>query len=51
LTPEVLERVVEFRSTRPDTEMGIDGGAKDSNIARVVRFGVDVIYVGGVPYY
>jgi ribulose-phosphate 3-epimerase len=48
--PEVLDKVVEFRSIRPGMEIGIDGGIKESNIAQVARAGVDVIYVGSAIF-
>jgi len=44
--PEVLEKIVEFRSAQPEVEIGIDGGIKESNIAEVARCGVNTIYVG-----
>ena len=44
--PEVLDKMIEFRSAQPDMEIGIDGGIKEGNIARVARAGADVIYVG-----
>jgi ribulose-phosphate 3-epimerase len=48
--PEVLEKLAEFRSARPDAEIGVDGGIKESNIAQVARVGVDVIYVGSAIF-
>jgi len=44
--PEVLDKIKKFRSSYPDMEIGIDGGAKESNITQIARSGVDVIYVG-----
>ena len=44
--PEVLDKVMEFRSARPGMEIGIDGGVKEGNIAQIAQAGVDVIYVG-----
>lgn len=44
--PQVLDKIKELRQARPAVEIGIDGGVKESNIASVVRSGVDVIYVG-----
>ncbi len=44
--PEVLGKVTEFRNVQPDTEIGVDGGIKESNIVPVARAGADVIYVG-----
>jgi len=48
--PEVLDKMVEFRSARPGVEIGIDGGIKEGNIARVAQTGVDVIYVGSAIF-
>lgn len=48
--PEVLEKVAEFHSARPDTATGVDGGIKESNVAQIARFGVDVIYVGSAIF-
>ncbi len=48
--PEVLEKVVEFRSTQPGMEIGVDGGIKEDNIARVAQAGVDVIYAGSAIF-
>jgi ribulose-phosphate 3-epimerase len=44
--PEVLDKVAELRTARPEIEIGIDGGIKESNIAQVARTGVDAICVG-----
>ena len=44
--PEVLEKVVEIRSRKPNLEIGVDGGIKESNVAEVARLGVDCICVG-----
>ncbi len=48
--PEVLDKVVELRSRLPDMLIGIDGGIKENNIARVARSGVDVIFVGSAIF-
>ena len=48
--PEVLDKIVEFRSAQPGVEIGIDGGIKESNIARIARAGPDVIYVGSAIF-
>lgn len=48
--PEVLDKVAEFRRARPNVEIGMDGGIKESNIAEVARAGVDVIYVGSAIF-
>ena len=44
--PEVMDKVAELRSKRPDIEIGVDGGIKENNIAQVARAGVDIIFVG-----
>ncbi len=48
--PEVLDKVAELRDARPDIEIGVDGGIKEGNIARVARAGVDIIYVGSAIF-
>ncbi len=48
--PEVLNKLVEFRNARPDMEIGIDGGIKESNIIQIARTGVNVIYVGSAIF-
>ena len=48
--PEVLQKITEFRTTFPYIETGIDGGIKESNIARVAQCGVDCIYVGSAIF-
>ncbi len=48
--PEVMDKVVELRKARPDIEIGVDGGVKESNIAQIARAGVDVIYVGSAIF-
>ena len=48
--PEVLDKLVEFRSAQPDVETSIDGGIKEGNILQVARTGVDVIYVGSAIF-
>lgn len=48
--PEVLDKVAKLRSSRPDIEIGIDGGVKESNITQIARSGVDVIYVGSAIF-
>jgi ribulose-phosphate 3-epimerase len=44
--PEVLDKINKFRKTFARTEVGIDGGIKEHNIADAARAGVDVIFVG-----
>lgn len=48
--PEVLAKVVEFGTTCPGVEIGIDGGIKEGNIAKVAQAGADVIYVGSAIF-
>jgi len=48
--PEVMDKVIELRSARPDIEIGVDGGIKKSNITEVAQSGVDVIYVGSAIF-
>lgn len=48
--PEVLDKVVELRQSRPSIEIGVDGGIKESNIVQVARSGVDVVYVGSAIF-
>ena len=48
--PEVLDKVVELRNTRPSVEIGVDGGIKEGNITQCARIGVDVIYVGSAIF-
>jgi len=48
--PEVMEKVKELRSTKPNIQIGIDGGIKESNIATVAQTGVDAIYVGSAIF-
>lgn len=48
--PEVLDKIAAFRRAQPDLEIGIDGGVKESNIARIARTGVDVIYIGSAIF-
>jgi ribulose-phosphate 3-epimerase len=48
--PEVLDKITEFRTTVPYLETGIDGGIKESNIARIARCGVDCIYAGSAIF-
>jgi len=48
--PEVMDKVTELRGTRPDIEIGVDGGIKESNITKVAQTGVDVIYAGSAIF-
>jgi len=48
--PEVMDKVTELRRILPEMEIGVDGGIKESNIAEVVKAGVNVIYVGSAIF-
>ena len=48
--PEVLGKIIAFRSAHPDVEIGIDGGIKEGNIADIARTGVDIIYIGSAIF-
>jgi ribulose-phosphate 3-epimerase len=48
--PEVLEKITAFRKLYPQTETGIDGGVKESNIGQIARTGVNVIYIGSAIF-
>ena len=48
--PEVLDKIVELRSTQTGVEIGIDGGIKEGNIAQIARARPDVIYVGSAIF-
>jgi len=48
--PEVLDKIKEFRRLYPDVAIGIDGGIKEGNIARVAEAGVDEICVGSAIF-
>ena len=48
--PEVLDKIVEFRSAQPDVEIGIDGGMKENNVVQAARSGADVICVGSAIF-
>lgn len=48
--PDVLGKVAALREARPNLEIGIDGGIKESNIAMVAHTGVDIICVGSAIF-
>ena len=48
--PEALDNLAEFHSIKPDVEIGIDGGVKESNITQIAQSGADVIYVGSAIF-
>jgi ribulose-phosphate 3-epimerase len=43
---DVLHKIQELRRLRPELNIGIDGGIKDTNIAQISRTGVNEIFVG-----
>jgi len=49
--PEVLNKVVELRHSRPAIEIGVDGGIKEANIVHIAQVGVDVFYVGSAIFF
>jgi ribulose-phosphate 3-epimerase len=51
LIPEVLDKVADLRNIYPEVEIGIDGGIKESNIAKVIRAGANVIYIGSAIFH
>jgi len=48
--PDVLEKVADLRRSRPDLDIGIDGGIKENNITLISRSGVDEIFVGSAIF-
>ncbi|MBU2102416.1 MAG: ribulose-phosphate 3-epimerase [Candidatus Omnitrophota bacterium] len=44
--PEVLDKIVRFKKIYPATPIGIDGGVKLDNVARIKEAGVDYLCVG-----
>jgi ribulose-phosphate 3-epimerase len=48
--PEVLDKVMELRARKPNLEIGVDGGIKESNIAEVAGLGLDYICVGSAIF-
>ena len=48
--PEVLDKIVELRNTRPNADIGVDGGIKESNVAQIAQLGVNSIYVGSAIF-
>jgi len=48
--PEVMDKVAELRSIRPEIEIGVDGGVKESNIREIASAGVDYICVGSAVF-
>lgn len=48
--PEVLDKIVDFRNTRPNADIGVDGGIKESNVAQIAQLGVNSIYVGSAIF-
>ncbi len=48
--PEVMEKVLDFRSMFSGIATGVDGGIKESNVAQIARYGVDFIFVGSAIF-
>ncbi len=48
--PEVLDKVTELRTATPNTEIGVDGGIKEGNVAQMARLGVNTICVGSAIF-
>ena len=48
--PDVLNKIVAFRKAHPRLEIGIDGGIKEDNIAKIAETGVNVIYIGSAIF-
>jgi ribulose-phosphate 3-epimerase len=48
--PEVLIKIKELRQSRPELEIGIDGGIKDNNIAQIAKTEVNVVCVGSAVF-
>ncbi|MHB8105512.1 MAG: ribulose-phosphate 3-epimerase [Dehalococcoidales bacterium] len=48
--PAVLNKIVTFRETFPEMEIGIDGGIKENNIIEIARTGVNAICVGSAIF-
>lgn len=44
---KLLEKVTEVRNIKPEIEIGWDGGANETNVARLSAGGIDVINAGG----
>ena len=48
--PEVMDKVAELRSIKPEIEIGVDGGVKENNIREIASAGVDYICVGSAVF-
>jgi ribulose-phosphate 3-epimerase len=48
--PEVLDKITELRKARPNLQIGIDGGIKESNVVQIAKSGVDEICVGSAIF-
>ncbi len=48
--PEVLEKVNKLRNIQQKLKIGIDGGIKETNIAKVAASGVDSICIGSAIF-
>jgi ribulose-phosphate 3-epimerase len=48
--PEVLGKIVEVRRIKPNLEIAVDGGIKETNILEVAKTGVNSICVGSALF-
>jgi ribulose-phosphate 3-epimerase len=48
--PEVLDKVTELQAKVPNAEIGVDGGIKEGNVAKMAQLGVNSIYVGSAIF-
>ena len=48
--PGVMDKIAQFHSTMPHVKIGVDGGIKENNIARIAQIGVDFICVGSAIF-
>ena len=48
--PEVMDKVAELRSIKPEIEIGVDGGVKENNIREIASAGIDYICVGSAVF-
>ncbi len=46
----VMDKMAQFHSTMPHVKIGVDGGIKGNNIARIAQIGVDFICVGSAIF-
>ena len=48
--PEVLDKIAEPHHTRPNLEIGTDGGVKEDNLVKIANMGVNNLYVGSAIF-